>query len=180
MNKLSIVSALALAFAALPASADDKISARLDGYQENPSISTAASGTFRAVIDEDRSEIHYKLTYTNLQGTVTQAHIHVGRRHTNGGISAWLCDSTTNTGPGATPTCPPGGMGQEAEVEGTITATDVVGPGAQLVAPGEFAELVAAIRAGAAYANVHSSAATGGEIRGQIGGRGTRGVGHRH
>ena len=38
----------------------------------------------------------------------------------------------------------------------------------QLVA-GELAEVIAAIRAGAAYANVHTTLSTGGEIRGQTG-----------
>jgi hypothetical protein len=37
------------------------------------------------------------------------------------------------------------------------------------IAPGEFDELIAAIRAGATYANVHTVGRPGGEIRGQIG-----------
>jgi hypothetical protein len=39
---------------------------------------------------------------------------------------------------------------------------------AQGIAAGEFAELVKAIRARRAYANVHSLKFPGGEIRGQI------------
>jgi hypothetical protein len=45
---------------------------------------------------------------------------------------------------------------------------NVIGPAAQGIAPAEFAELVAATRAGAACVNVHSSKFPAGEIRGQL------------
>jgi hypothetical protein len=44
----------------------------------------------------------------------------------------------------------------------------VVGPAGHGIAAGEFAELVRALRAGAAYANVHTTTFPAGEIRGQI------------
>jgi hypothetical protein len=57
-------------------------------------------------------------------------------------------------------------------LNGTLTSTNVVGPGgAQQLLPGQFDQLVRAIRAGATYANVHTAASPGGEIRGQIRGR---------
>ena len=55
-----------------------------------------------------------------------------------------------------------------ATISGILTAADVIGPASQGVAAGEFAEVVAAIRAGVAYANVHSSKFPGGEIRAQV------------
>jgi hypothetical protein len=79
----------------------------------------------------------------------------------------WLCGTATLPGPTGTPTCgAPGGDGPEAW--GTLTAANVVGPAGQLVAAGEFAELVRAIKSGVTYANVHTTAVTAGEIRGQI------------
>ena len=47
-------------------------------------------------------------------------------------------------------------------------AASVVGPTAQGIAPGEFAEVIRAIRAGAAYANMHTTAFPAGEIRDQV------------
>lgn len=142
--------------------------AHLNGYNEVPgSISTVARGVFRARIDKHANTIDYTLTYSGIEGgTATQAHIHFGQRHTAapGNVSAFLC------GGGDKPACPtPGGT-----VSGTIDAADVVGPAGQGIAPGQIDELIRAMRAGATYANVHSTTYPGGEIRGQIkaGGRG--------
>jgi CHRD domain len=135
------------------------------GYHEAPSISTAASGSFEATIDDDAQTIEYTLSYSGLEGDVRQAHIHFAQRGISGGISAWLCETTVNpspTGP-ATPDCV-----QSGTVTGVIRPADVIGPSGQGIAANEFNELVAALRAGFAYANVHSSKFTGGEIRGQI------------
>ena len=75
----------------------------------------------------------------------------------------FLCDNT-GAGPTGTKPCPdPSGT-----VTGTLHAADVIGPEAQGIAPGEFAELVRAIRAGATYANVHTVKYPGGEIRAQL------------
>ena len=139
--------------------------ARLQGFQEVPAISTEASGEFRAKLSEDETSIEYELSYENLTGTVSQGHIHLGQRSVNGGITVWLCQTTTNVDPtGLAPTCP-----QSGTVTGTFTAANVIGITAQGIAAGEFAELVEAIRAGVTYANVHSLPQFGGgEIRGQI------------
>jgi len=47
----------------------------------------------------------------------------------------------------------------------------VAGASTQQIAAGELEEVIAAIRVGAAYANVHTSVSPGGEIRGQIRGQ---------
>jgi CHRD domain len=163
---LSIFFALLLGAAAHVARAET-IQAILTGYEEVPSVSTVASGEFRGFISHNDGSIDYELTYSGLEGTVTQAHIHFGQRSVIGSIVVWLCQTPTNLSPVAgTPTCP-----QSGTVTGTITASDVIdaGTGSQKILAGELAEVIAAIRAGAAYVNVHSTPLTGGgEIRGQI------------
>jgi hypothetical protein len=44
----------------------------------------------------------------------------------------------------------------------------VVTQAGQGISAGEFAEVIRAIKAGNAYANIHSATFTGGEVRGQI------------
>ncbi len=53
-------------------------------------------------------------------------------------------------------------------VTGTITPANVIGPAAQGIAAGQWDKIVAAMRAGVAYANVHTTNFPQGEIRGQI------------
>ena len=144
-----------------------RLKAELRGFSEVPAVSTPARGSFRALLSRDETEIAYRLDYSDLEGAVTQSHIHVGAHHTNGGISVWLCGTAALPGPAGTPVCgDPGGDGPEAS--GTLTTANVIGPAGQLIAAGEFAELVRAIRSGVTYVNVHTSAVPGGEIRGQI------------
>jgi hypothetical protein len=148
--------------------------AKLTGYEELPTLSTSAKGSFRAALNEAGDTISYRLRYSGpfdagATATVTQAHIHFGARAFSGGVSAFLCTNLGN-GPAGTPACPATG----GTVTGTITAAQIVGPANQGIAATEFAELVRALRAGAAYANVHSTSFQPGEIRGQI----SRGRGH--
>lgn len=135
-------------------------SARLNGWEEDPSQVTTGRGSFKAKV-ESATQISFTLKYRNLEDTnVVQAHIHIGSRHESGGISAWLCGGTTQ------PACP---AGPTATVTGTIEAADITGPAGQGVEPGNFADLLRAMRKGETYANVHTSPrAPGGEIRGQI------------
>jgi hypothetical protein len=69
-------------------------------------------------------------------------------------------------------------------VSGRLPAEDVVGPqppgtaAPQQITDGELAEVIAAIRAGVAYVNVHTTPSPGGEVRGQLGGPGRGHGGH--
>ncbi|MBA2643704.1 MAG: CHRD domain-containing protein [Actinobacteria bacterium] len=129
---------------------------RMTGYQEVPSVSSLhAKGTIELSIHG--STIDYRLSYSGLSSSAVAAHIHFGQRDVNGGVSAFLCSG------GDKPACPASGT-----VTGTIDAADVIGPAGQGIAAGEIGELIAAIKAGVTYANVHTSIFPGGEIRGQI------------
>lgn len=142
------------------------LQAELGGFQEVPAVSTSGHGAFRARIGEGGGSVEYRLGYDGLEGTVTQAHIHFGQKGVNGGIAVWLCSNLPSppTPAGVQP-CPV----PPALVEGVFTAADVVGPSGQGLSAGEFEELLRAIRAGTAYANVHSTLFPGGEVRGQLG-----------
>jgi hypothetical protein len=197
MRRLILCLALLMVVSTIPmAMADDdhnrshRVRIHLSGFNEvhfsgGPpatligAISTPASGKFVAEIDEKGQKIHYKLSYKNLRGAVTQGHIHFGQRHTVGGIVVWLCQGQITTDPpgvpapaavaALTPLCPR----PEGTVEGTITPDQVLVQAPQGFAEGDdpagdFDELVRAILAGAAYVNVHSSRFGPGEIRGQF------------
>ena len=139
--------------------------AHLDGYQEVTAVSTPARGAFWAKLSRDGMSLEYKLSYSRLSGDVRFSHIHFGRSRTNGGVIVFLCQTDSGPDPlGLAPMCV-----QEGSVSGTVTADNVVGPGGQGVDPGEFEELVRAMRAGATYVNLHTSTFPAGELRGQIG-----------
>jgi hypothetical protein len=168
MMKPAITSALVVAIA-LPAMAfAEHIQATLTGYEEVPAVSTQASGLFRAHISSNDQSITYELSYSGLQGTVTQGHIHIAQLGVNGSIVLWLCQTATNPSPTlGTPICPDG----SGTVTGTLTAADVIAGNQanQQLNAGDLEEVLRAVRAGVAYVNVHTSPlSTGGEIRGQI------------
>jgi hypothetical protein len=169
---VNMKSALCLAAAAIlavclgplagTASAADHFHATLKGFNETPANSTTGNGTFRLEISDDDSSISFVLTYSDLVADSKFAHIHLGQKNVAGGVMIFLCDNSTP--PSSPNTCPARG----GTVTGTVTAANVIGPTGQGVSAGEFAKALEAIRAGFAYANVHSTKFPGGEIRGQL------------
>ena len=141
---------------------DSSIHTKLESFQEVPALSSAASGRFKAKIDERANLITYELSYEGFETPVLQAHIHFGQKSVNGGISVFLCTNLNNS-PG-TQACPT----PQGTITGTISPDNVIGPAGQGISAGEFEELLDAIRADVTYVNVHSMAFPGGEIRGQI------------
>jgi CHRD domain len=159
----AVACALGVGGVALAGGDGEDFQGTLTGYQEVPAVSTGASGTFAATVRVHHDKIWWKLHYEGLTGEVTQAHIHFAQRDVNGGIAVNLC-SNLEPPPPRTQPCPPA----PATITGVARPTDVVGPADQGIAPGEFGELVAAMRAGLTYANVHSETFPAGEIRAQL------------
>ena len=100
------------------------------------------------------------------------AHIHIGPPGANGPIAVWLYPSTAQV-PGA----PGGGPINGVIASGTFTAADLTAPAGAW--DGTWESLLAAIRSGGAYTNVHTNDGVdpantgpgdfpGGEIRGQF------------
>lgn len=139
----------------------DLYSANFSGFQEAPSaILSGGEGTL--TLDVGADSIAYELTYSGLT-SVTQSHIHFGRNHVAGGVMAYLC-TNVGGGPAGTPACP----SSSGTVSGTLTAASIVGPTAQGVTVGDFTALLDALEHIAAYGNIHTSAFSSGEIRGQL------------
>jgi hypothetical protein len=128
----------------------------MTGAEETPPRPSRAQGQLILRLEADGTALSYKLLVANIVD-VTQAHIHLAPPGAPGAIIAWLY-------PAAPPPQHIPGRFQGVLAEGVITDADVVGP----LAGQGVAGLVAAIRAGNAYANVHTVQFPPGEIRGQI------------
>jgi len=169
MNQLRIAYVLAVmvltAMLNTPALAEPH-HAKLVGVQEVPVVVSAGTGQFKMTVAPDDSSIEFELTYEGLEGgAVQQAHIHVGQRNVNGGIVIFLCTNLTPpVGVPAPPACPD----SPGKVTGIRTTADVQPQTTQGISAGELSAVLIAIREGKAYANVHTAASPGGEIRGQI------------
>jgi hypothetical protein len=114
-------------------------SAKLDGSQENPPVTTAASGTGTFLLNDAGTELTYHITVNGL--TMTAAHIHNAPAGTNGGVVRNL-SFTNNTA---------SGLWRSTDASQPLTDS-----------------LLSELLRGRLYANVHTSANPGGEIRGQI------------
>ena len=154
---------LVLGLVALSARGDEdegnRFRARLVGGEETPAIFTAGSGRFSARIVDGGTRIEFAVSWSNLTGPALVSHVHIGQRGVAGAVSFFLC------GGGGKPACPPSTSGS---VTGSVVAADVVGPAAQGIEPGDLAAVLTMMRAGLTYANVHTPAHPGGEIRGQL------------
>lgn len=130
----------------------------LTGDEEVPPNNSKAQGQAIFQLSKDGTELYYKLNVANIEN-VLMAHIHWQVRGVNGSIAVWLYPNT----PPLQPTLIPGRT-QGTLTEGVIVDADVI----SAVIPGGLEGLLAEMRAGNTYVNVHTLQFPPGEIRGQI------------
>lgn len=148
---VSVASLFLLGACAETTAPANSFTATLRGESEVPAVVTTATGT--ATFTISGTNINYTVTWTGLSGNASVSHIHVGAAGATGSVRLNLCGTT------GIAACPTG------------TAASITGVAA-LAAPyltGVTPEvLLENLRNFGAYANVHTAANTGGEIRGQI------------
>ncbi len=144
---LTIVLTVSLAMAA-----SSTFKAKLRGKEAVPAVMTKAKGEAQFKLSKDGTELIYNLKVTGIEN-VTAAHIHTGKKGENGGPVAGLFAGPKKEG-----------KFSGVLAKGTITDKDLIGP----LAGKTVADLVAMIKDGDAYVNVHTDKYPDGEIRGQI------------
>jgi hypothetical protein len=150
-------------------SSQTQFTALLQGHNETPAVHTNGMGKLTLTINSDNT-MSYTLTYSGLNNPATVAHVHIGQPNVSGGVVFYFCGGGTKAG---TP-CPAGNTTTPVSVSGPVTAADIVPQLSQGIAAGDvgLAAVVQEIRAGFAYANIHTAVSPGGEIRGQLGSHG--------
>jgi hypothetical protein len=135
--------------------ASDHFGAKLSGDEEVPPNDSKGRGHAQFWLSKDGTSLRYKLIVANVEN-VTQAHIHIAPRGANGPVVAFLFGFV------------PGGVTENGVLaEGTITQANLIARPA-IGFRATMADLLAAMRSGNAYVNVHTVQLPAGEIRGQI------------
>jgi hypothetical protein len=173
LGGLGLVSALACEKVAFPTPApDEEFTASLSGAEEVPAVSTPATASARFAVSLD-TFLAFRLDVETIDST-TLAHIHAGEAGVPGPVIVTLfvgpatCTSSTAT----SPRCRPEFSGQLAL--GQFKPSQLADSAIQSygATPRErFDSLLALMRIGGVYVNVHNRANPGGHVRGQVGPR---------
>jgi len=126
------------------------------GEFEVPATGSSAEAVVKLKINPDRTSVRYDLKITEPITDVLMAHLHMAAPGVNGPIVVWLY-------PSAPPAQLISGVTDGRLASGVITEANLTGPLA-----GNWEGFLAAIESGQIYANVHTLAHPGGEIRDQV------------
>ena len=129
---------------------------RLTGDQQVPAVDTTAFGFAEVQLSEDNSTLSFEVVVCNIANVIA-SHIHVGAAGTNGQVVLPFFGSPTPFN---------STRGCDTLAEGTRTPDKLVArPDAGI---NTWTDFINALIAGNTYVNVHTTAHTGGEIRGQL------------
>lgn len=117
-----------------------------------PVLATNAWGQADFKLNDDVTELSYRLKALKMESGAIQAAIHRGLPDDNGPVVAFLYRPASDA------------VDERLNIRGQLTQSDLVGPLA-----GNFEGFVDALHAGELYVNIHSNAYPAGEIRGQVG-----------
>ena len=129
--------------------------AHLKGENEVPPVDTRAQGQAEFFLSEDGTELSYRLITSRMSG-ITQAHIHIGDVGVNGPVVVFLFGFNAAGVENA------GVLAEGTITQANLIARPAIGFGATMP------ELLAELRTGGAYVNVHTLVWPGGEVRGQL------------
>jgi len=128
----------------------------LTGDYQVPAVNTTACGFAEVQLSEDNSTLSFEVVVCNIANVIA-SHIHVGAAGTNGQVVLPFFGSLTPFN---------STRGCDTLAEGTRTSGNLVArPDAGI---NTWTDFINALIAGNTYVNVHTTAHTGGEIRGQL------------
>jgi hypothetical protein len=118
-----------------------QVSGTLSSSNEVPAVTTSGSGTFTGTYTPSTNSLSYSVTYAGLTGAPTGAHLHYGdAKHTT-----------------ASPTVPFPPASLPTTTSGTFSGTVTLN-----------AMQADSLKAGRIYANIHTTANSGGELRANL------------
>ena len=128
----------------------------LTGDQQVPAVNTTAFGFAEVQLSEDNNTLSFEVVVCNIANVIA-SHIHVGAAGTNGPVVLPFFGSPSPFN---------STRGCDILAEGTRTSDNLVArPDAGI---NTWTDFINALIAGNTYVNVHTTAHTGGEIRGQL------------
>ncbi|MBX7184485.1 MAG: CHRD domain-containing protein [Vicinamibacteria bacterium] len=150
-----LLSLAALGLTACSSDPQERYVAELRSSNEVPANNSAAVGRVVLLVSRDASYAEYSVEQSGLSGGIRGGHFHRAAAGANGPIVlSFFFDSTT----GAAINTPTPGT-TDLELQGSIGRT---------INKTQLDAILADLRAGNLYANIHTPQFTGGEIRGQL------------
>lgn len=149
-----LLSSLALGLTACDSDPQEKYVAELRGSNEVPGNTSTATGRVVLLVSRDASYAEYSVEVNGLSGGIQGGHFHRGAAGTNGSVVlSFFFNSVGQPANGVNPGT------TDLEINKAIGRT---------VNKTQLDAILADLRAGNIYANVHTPNFPGGEVRGQM------------